>query len=98
MGAHQHITEHQPGQSQADAVTLGVQDGAPQILFIADLADRLGMSVRTIDRRLRAGAFPIPELPRLDQRRRWSSVDVNHFIATGATEGKSMRLVGRKAR
>ena len=67
------------------------------VLFIEQLAERLGMSVRTINRRLRAGAFPIPELPRLDHRRRWSPAVVQHWIDTAATEKKSpLRVVRSK--
>lgn len=68
-------------QSQDGPRGLDVGDGAPQVLFIDALAKRLGMSARTIARRLRAGTFQIPELPRLDHRRRWSSVVVDEWLS-----------------
>ena len=36
------------------------------------LAAKLRCSRDTIERRIRAGSFPYPELPRLDKKRRWS--------------------------
>jgi predicted DNA-binding transcriptional regulator AlpA len=74
------------------------------VLFIEDVAQRLGMSVRTIQKRLRANAFPIPEVPSLDRKRRWSPTAVDKFLAsqkqTKASEPKpGPRLVqgGRRA-
>ena len=44
----------------------------PVVLFIDDLARVLRTSRSTIERRRRAGTFPIPELPGIDGRPRWS--------------------------
>jgi predicted DNA-binding transcriptional regulator AlpA len=63
------------------------------VLFIDELAAQLGMSVRTIHRRLRAGAFPIPCLPRLDHRHRWSKQVVETWISTQKISG---RTIGRR--
>ena len=41
-------------------------DGERQILFIEDVAQVLRTSRSTIERRRRAGSFPIPELPSID--------------------------------
>lgn len=54
------------------------------VLFLADLAKWVRMSTRTLARRLRAGTFPIPELPRLDHRRRWSNAVVTEWLAKEA--------------
>jgi predicted DNA-binding transcriptional regulator AlpA len=52
--------------------------------------DRLGMSVRTGERRLAEGTFPIPELPRHRRARgvkhRFSSVDIERYLRQASTE------------
>lgn len=53
----------------------------PDVCFIDDVARALRCSVTTIKRRLRVGTFPIPSLPSVDSRRRWSGDDVRQFIA-----------------
>jgi hypothetical protein len=53
-----------------------------QILFIDDVAALLRVSRSTIERRRREGTFPIPELPGLDCRPRWSRVAVERFLAS----------------
>lgn len=68
-----------------------------EILFIDDVAQRLRMSVRTIKRRLRTRAFPIPELPRLDHRRRWSRITVENWIATARQQPIRIVSKGRSA-
>ncbi len=54
----------------------------PDVCFVEDLVRILRLSRATIDRRIRAGNFPIPELPRLDSRRRWSRRIVERFLET----------------
>lgn len=54
---------------------------APAVLFIEDLVRELRTSRRTIQRLRRYGAFPIPELPSLDKRPRWSRAAVDTFLA-----------------
>ena len=53
-----------------------------EVLFIDDVAGILRTSTRTIKRQLRAGTFFIPQLPRVDHRRRWSRQVVREAIAT----------------
>lgn len=57
-------------------------EGVRQVLFIDDLARVLGCSRSTIERRRRSGTFPIPELPALDSRPRWSREAVDTFLAS----------------
>ena len=54
---------------------------AVDVLFIEDLIRVLRTS-RTIERRRRAGTFPIPELPAIDERPRWSHKAVEQFLAS----------------
>ena len=68
---------------------MGVEDvsatGAgltPEVLFIEDVAGILRTSRSTIERRRRAGTFPIPELPSIDGRPRWSRQAVDRFLAS----------------
>ncbi len=51
------------------------------VLFIDDVAKVLRTSRATIERRRRARAFPIPELPAIDHRPRWSRASVEKFLA-----------------
>lgn len=53
---------------------------APAVYFAEDICRVLGLSRRTLDRLLRHGAFPIPQLPRLDRRHRWSAAKVEAFL------------------
>ncbi len=55
------------------------------VYLIDDLARVLKISRATIDRRRRSGTFPIPELPALDGRPRWSVAMVRRFLETGQT-------------
>jgi predicted DNA-binding transcriptional regulator AlpA len=52
------------------------------VLFIDDVASVLRTSRSTIERRRRAGTFPIPELPSFDGRPRWSRQAVNAYLAS----------------
>ena len=61
----------------------------PDVLFIDDVARVLRTSRSTIERRRRAGTFPIPELPSIDGRPRWSRQAVERYLAS--TDG-GMRL------
>lgn len=51
------------------------------VLFDADICKELRISVRTLNRLRRGGAFPIPELSSLDKRHRYSRLDVNAYLA-----------------
>lgn len=52
-----------------------------EVLFIEDLVRQLRMSRATIERRRKARSFPIPELPALDKRPRWSKQAVERYLA-----------------
>jgi hypothetical protein len=54
----------------------------PDVLFIEDLARLLRTSRSTIERRRRSGTFPIPELPAIDGRPRWSRRPVEQYLAS----------------
>jgi excisionase family DNA binding protein len=67
-------------------------------LTIEQLAERLACSAKTIRRRVKEGTFPIPCLPALSRAYRWSSTDVDRFLAEGATHKdrytRALRRVG----
>ena len=67
----------------------------PDVLFIDDVAHILRTSRSTIERRRRAGAFPIPELPSIDGRPRWSRLAVERYLAS--TDGGKRSRRGRPA-
>lgn len=73
-----------------------------EVLYLEDVAARLRTSVRTIKRMLRAGTFPIPSLPRIDRRHRWSLSAVLHFLAEGSAMAEPKRgpvgVVGKARR
>jgi hypothetical protein len=52
----------------------------PPVCFIDDVARAIKTSRRTIERRRKHGAFPIPELPGVDKRPRWSREDVQRYL------------------
>lgn len=52
----------------------------PAVLFLEEVAGILRVSRSTIERRRRDGTFPIPELPSLDRRPRWSRSEVERYV------------------
>lgn len=58
---------------------MGVETENPDILFVKDLARELRCSVRTIWTRKKNGTLPVPELPYVDKRPRWSRADVERY-------------------
>lgn len=52
----------------------------PAVLFLDDLCRELRISRRTIERLRRHRCFPIPELPSLDKRPRWSATAVAAYL------------------
>jgi hypothetical protein len=60
------------------------------VLFIEDVACVLRTSRSTIERRRRSGSFPIPELPNIDGRPRWSREVVESFLKS-TNEGRRGR-------
>ena len=51
-----------------------------EVLFIEDLVSMLRMSRATIERRRKTHSFPIPELPKVDDRPRWSRHAVERYL------------------
>lgn len=68
----------------------------PDVLFIEDLARVLRTSRSTIERRRRNGSFPVPELPRLDGRPRWSRQAVDLFLGSTSNGMLPRRFGGRR--
>jgi hypothetical protein len=66
----------------------------PAVCLVADLARILKVSRRQIDRLRQHGAFPIPELPSLDRRARWSGAAVEAFLRQEqSTKGRGRHRV-----
>ena len=55
----------------------------PDVLLLDDLARLLRCSTWTIRRRLRGGVFPVPPLPGVDNRLRFSRSAVERFLDRG---------------
>lgn len=70
----------------------------PDVLFIDDVARILRTSRSTIERRRRAGTFPIPELPSIDERPRWSRQAVEGYLASSNGGMRPRRGRPRRAR
>lgn len=68
------------------------------VLFIDDLAKILRTSRSTIERRRRAGMFPIPELASLDGRPRWSRAAVERYLTDRGDDERARRgrPIGRR--
>lgn len=58
-----------------------MSDDKVPVVLIDELASMLQTSRRSIERRLRARAFPIPTIKGIDNKHRWSRVVVEEFIA-----------------
>lgn len=65
-------------------------------VFIRELARLLETSVRTIRRQLQAGTFFIPQMPKIDQRYRWSRARV--YLAIETTTFESHRRIVLEAK
>jgi predicted DNA-binding transcriptional regulator AlpA len=71
-------------------------NGDTEVLFIDDIAQVLRTSRSTIERRRRSGTFPIPELPSIDGRPRWSRQAIERFLSS--TDGGFRPRRGRPRR
>ena len=71
------------------------EQGGAEVMFLDDLATVLRVSRSTIERRRRAGTFPIPELDSLDRRPRWSRRAVDRYLAS---EPRTMRRAAGRPR
>ena len=62
-------------------------DDQSLVLFDRDVCALLGISGTTLKKLRRLGAFPIPELPALDKRHRYSRRDLDAYVnrETGLT-------------
>jgi excisionase family DNA binding protein len=79
------------GDSQlARRVEASVDERGP-VLTIDELAKELKISRRTIEKRLRAGTWPINEIERLDKKHRWSRSAVDEFLATPRVPSRAGR-------
>lgn len=65
----------------------------PDVCFAEDICRLLGISRTTLKRLRRARVFPIPELPALDRKARWSGTKVREFI-DGRPETVARRRFG----
>jgi hypothetical protein len=80
---------------------IGVEEPRPvtvipasdEVLLIDDIARLLKTSPRTIARRIRAGSFPFPQLPRIDKRARWSRVVIERILAGGLGQSAPVRPI-----
>ena len=61
-------------------------DLLPEVLFLDDVAALLHCSPATIKRRLRAQVFPVPPLPGIDKRPRWSKASFAQRLAVGGSD------------
>ena len=73
----------------------GGADGLPEVLLLDDVAALLRCSPSTIKRRLRAHVFPVPPLPGIDKRPRWSKAMLLQWLAVGGS-GYAVRGRGRR--
>ncbi len=74
-----------------DSPTQSAFTSLPDILFVADIAKLFRTSRRTIDRRRTMGTFPIPELPSIDTKPRWSKTAVMRFLSESEPIGVRRR-------
>jgi predicted DNA-binding transcriptional regulator AlpA len=63
----------------------------PDIVFLPDLLRILGTSQANFYKLQKHNAFPIPELPRIDNKHRWSGKVVRKFIETGQVGSRLLR-------
>ena len=73
----------------------GGMNALPEVLFLDDMAALLRCSPSTIKRRLRAHVFPVPPLPGIDKRPRWSKAALAQWLAVG---GSGRTVPGRRRR
>jgi predicted DNA-binding transcriptional regulator AlpA len=75
---------HEDISSPGAAIAAGTEgERKSEVLFLEDVAEMLRVSRSTIERRRREGTFPVPELPSLDRRPRWSRRSVEQYLGAG---------------
>lgn len=80
MSADKSLEAPAPHVEQPAGDTHVAHEAIPAVCFIDDVARHIKSSRRTISRLRRFGAFPIPELPSIDNRARWSGEQVKAYI------------------
>lgn len=80
--------ERELPRQQSGAMVQGME---AKVLFVEEVAQQLRCSRRTIERRLKAGTFPIKPLPSIDKRLRWAESDVQRFMRTIDSRGNGNR-------
>jgi hypothetical protein len=98
VGGQSGSDDDQIHSARGNEMTSGSASTPPQILFIGDVAALLRVSRSTIERRRREGTFPIPELPGLDCRPRWSRIAVERFLASSNGRMPKRRPESRRYR
>ncbi|PYR31506.1 MAG: hypothetical protein DMF90_25505, partial [Acidobacteria bacterium] len=87
---HELVDDKVSGEPDATPVGAQVMDTSAEIpkfksvLLLDEVARLLRVSRSTIERRRREGKFPIPELPPIDSRPRWSWHEVEKFLASSS--------------
>ena len=69
----------------------------PEVLFVEDLAALLRCSRWTLERRVKAGVFPLAPIQGVDKRWRWSKAAVMRWLAMGGPSGAPARQRRRRA-
>jgi predicted DNA-binding transcriptional regulator AlpA len=64
-------------------------------LSLEETCARIGISRRSAERLLSEGRFPIPPLPRVTRRWRFSSYDVDLYLREASTADSNSRTRGR---
>jgi hypothetical protein len=90
-----HVVDELRPRDRSDEETAGRAGGKPDVLFLDDLARELRCSRRTLETRRRNGTLPIPELPSIDKRPRWSRAAVERYL-DGYAEPAILRRRGRR--
>ena len=97
-GCRSRRCEREEPVGEVDPVNGEVAIGqSPEVMFIDEMAHILRTSRSTIERRRRAGTFPIPELPSIDERPRWSRQAVEAYLVSSnqgmrPRQGRSRRV------
>lgn len=74
-------------------------DDFPDLLFVAHVAAFFDCSTATVSRRVHDGTFPVPPLPAIDRKLRWSRAQLRAWLETGdlfAHDRVAARRAGRR--
>lgn len=95
MSGHRPLQSSAP-ESQEPQRGAHVAEPIPDVCFIPDVCRALKVSRRTVERLLRFDAFPIPTLPALDRRHRWSGLAVRRWRDAEHGRQSGPRLLWRQ--